>query len=287
MKRLSFLFAILFLASGANSAAYAQSIPYDQLNESIFASGFYAGVNAGASWGGSTWNTSVGSTRSNSSGALFGGTAGYDWRSDDVVVGLEGDFDWNGIRGSSTNFGCGTVCSFNNEWLSTARGRIGYVFDRWMPYVTAGAAFGELKTNGATNSASRTEVGWTAGFGIEYALTPSWHFKAEYLHVDFGSFNCASPCGGVGTVAVNENLIRIGLSYQFQSPVENSAFAALERRPRPGDTDDPGPKIAKKHQKSHDASKKHPIGAVTKQNDVSKMRRKSPSGKHQNLSSLR
>ena len=34
---------------------------------------------------------------------------------------------------------------------------------------------------------SATQVGWTAGGGIEFAFTPNWTAKVEYLYVDFGS----------------------------------------------------------------------------------------------------
>ena len=32
-------------------------------------------------------------------------------------------------------------------------------------------------------------VGWTAGGGLEYALTQSWSVKAEYQYFDFGTQN--------------------------------------------------------------------------------------------------
>ena len=32
-------------------------------------------------------------------------------------------------------------------------------------------------------------VGWTAGAGAEYALSPSWSLKAEYQHFDFGKMS--------------------------------------------------------------------------------------------------
>ena len=35
-------------------------------------------------------------------------------------------------------------------------------------------------------------TGWTAGGGIEYALTPAWSVKAEYLHFDFGNEQSAT-----------------------------------------------------------------------------------------------
>lgn len=50
-------------------------------------------------------------------------------------------------RGSAICGGGVTTCEIRNKWLGTARGRLGYAFDRIMPYVTGGAAFGGIKTN--------------------------------------------------------------------------------------------------------------------------------------------
>ena len=32
-----------------------------------------------------------------------------------------------------------------------------------------------------------TQVGWTAGAGLEYALTDNWSVRAEYDYLGFGS----------------------------------------------------------------------------------------------------
>ncbi len=41
-------------------------------------------------------------------------------------------------------------------------------------------------------------LGWTAGGGVEYALSPSWSFKAEYQHFDFGKMSYSyNGCYGI------------------------------------------------------------------------------------------
>ena len=114
--------------------------------------GFYAGLNAGYGMGKSTWSVLPG-TDIKPKGALFGGTVGYNWQSGAIVYGLEGDFDWSGVKGSVT---CGIVftCETSSSWLATFRGRVGYAFDRWLPYVTAGGAYGNVK---ATSSVRRSQ----------------------------------------------------------------------------------------------------------------------------------
>ena len=68
-------------------------------------------------------------------------------RSAQVVFGLEGDLDWSNIKGSTASAVCvGGICETRNNWLGTTRGRVGYAFGRLMPYVTGGAAFGDVKS---------------------------------------------------------------------------------------------------------------------------------------------
>jgi outer membrane immunogenic protein len=110
------------------------------------------------------------------------------------------------------------------------RGRIGFAADRVLFYGTAGGAFGDVKTglSGLTLQSS-TKFGWTAGAGVEGALTENWTVKLEYLYVDLGTTNCntSASCGfdvvagGFATVPANdsikftESVVRAGLNYKF------------------------------------------------------------------------
>jgi opacity protein-like surface antigen len=60
--------------------------------------GFYIGINGGGAWGDSTWD-SIGTF--DVAGFLVGGTAGYNWQAGQFVFGLEGDYAWTGIDGTS------------------------------------------------------------------------------------------------------------------------------------------------------------------------------------------
>ena len=104
--------------------------------------GFYLGANGGGGWGNSSWNANA--TGLNLSGAQAGGTIGYNKQLGKVVFGIEGDIDWSGFDGNGTSAGCPGGCSTSDTWLSTVRGRVGYSFDRVMPYVTGGLAVGDI-----------------------------------------------------------------------------------------------------------------------------------------------
>ena len=156
--------------------------------------GFYVGINGGGGWGRSTWSNPAGTAgRSITSGGLVGGTLGYNYQIGQTVFGLEGDVDWSNIRGSRDGLCAGTTCETRNDWLGTARGRIGYAFDRFMPYITGGAAFGDIKaTPAGFGTTTTTKTGWTVGGGVEFAIAGPWTAKVEYLYVDLGKGSAAS-----------------------------------------------------------------------------------------------
>jgi outer membrane immunogenic protein len=171
--------------------------------------GFYLGINGGYGWGTSDFAAPF-SVSSDPRGGLVGGTIGYNWQMGHTVFGLEGDIDWSNLRGSTPC--AATTCETRNDWLGTARGRIGYAFDRFMPFVSGGAAFGDIKNNIAgIGSASETKVGWTLGGGVEAAIAGPWTAKVEYLYVDLGQG--ASVLGS--DASLKTNIVRGGINYRF------------------------------------------------------------------------
>jgi outer membrane immunogenic protein len=180
--------------------------------------GFYVGINGGYGWGKSSWTDVGGSTGDfNVKGALAGATVGYNLQTGLWVWGLEGDVDASWIKGTETTV-CGLPgCETRNRWLATGRGRIGYAWDRWLPFITGGAAGGDIKmTPGGGASETKTKIGWTAGAGVEYAFMGPWSVKAEYLYVDLGKATCtAATCGADTDVTFKSNIVRAGINYRF------------------------------------------------------------------------
>lgn len=197
--------------------------------------GIYIGINGGYAFGSTDWEQSgfAGTGNFNTNGALVGGTAGFNIQSGEIVFGVEGDWDWADIDGTSSSTtstigGCpgAVACSFetSSNWLSTIRGRVGYAFDRVMIYATGGGAAGDVKatfTNantGVTGTTNSTEWGWTAGAGVEAALTDNITVKAEYLFVDLQDGNCSSTlCPGfpAASVSFDASVVRAGLNFKF------------------------------------------------------------------------
>jgi len=177
--------------------------------------GFYVGLNAGYGFGTSDWDHPAVSP--DPKGALVGGTFGYNFQTGTWVWGLEADIDWSSMKGDATC--AGGNCTTKNDWLGTARARIGYAgWNNWLPYLTAGAAFGDVKAeNPAAASVSKTQLGWTAGAGVEYAFRSNWSVKVEYLYADLGKFDCGTTCSAVvpDNVTFKTNIVRAGINYRF------------------------------------------------------------------------
>ena len=212
--------AVLAASISANAADLPRAAPMPTKAPPVYApppftwNGFYLGVNGGWGWG-SSHSDLFGHT--NTSGGLAGGTIGYNMQFGGWVLGLEADMDWSDVDGT-TNFNCPAGCTVRNKWLNTDRGRIGYAFGNFMPYVTGGLAVGDVKvTNPGFAGTDPTQLGWTAGVGAEYAISGPWSAKVEYLHVDLGNFNCGLSCGPTTTDNINfhENQVRGGINYRF------------------------------------------------------------------------
>jgi outer membrane immunogenic protein len=219
-------FALLIIPFAAQGADMPIKAPYYKgAPRSVVAyynwTGFYAGINGGYAFGSSDWTSPAVSP--DPKGFLAGATIGYNWQSGAIVYGLEGDWDWSNVKADAT---CGAfTCTTKQDWIATARGRIGYAFDRWLPYLTAGGAFASLKastTNPLFTGASSTQIGWTAGVGLEYAIIGNWTAKIEYLYADLGKFDCGTGCGPLATgnnVSFSESIVRAGLNYKFSGPI--------------------------------------------------------------------
>lgn len=229
-------------------------------------SGIYVGAHVGGGWATNDLSDPglgiVGTVlgvppvqTTDSSGILGGLQAGWNYQIGRFVIGTEVDFSWAGIDGTSTaGFSpiplgvMMTPVTFsrslaaNTDWTATSTVRLGYAHDRWMFYSKAGAAFAH--TNYSSNwtatslgttaaifagTGDQTRVGWTVGFGAEWAFWNNVSAKLEYDFMDFGSktvtvngalLNFAGP--GTSTPAsfgiVNDQTIsevKFGLNYRF------------------------------------------------------------------------
>jgi outer membrane immunogenic protein len=170
-----------------------------------------------------------GKPQNNSMG--FGLYAGYNWAVDEYVFGLEADYNRSKLEGGSTGQRSGriggVVADTQYDWnantekgykitdYGSVRARMGYAWDNWMPYMTAGLAYARASTTNraSINSYQRTYdassgiisqgntvytpsflqqtnrskffFGYALGAGLDVAVTSNLILRAEVQHLRF------------------------------------------------------------------------------------------------------
>jgi outer membrane immunogenic protein len=224
--------------------------------------GFYIGAAVGGSWidgdaytsfieppGGGVGIGAFNQARRLDSSSFIGGVyAGYNWQAANWVLGVEADI--SGLVDSDATatapnlafpggalLAGGFVFNRSQEWLSTVRGRLGFLAaPNVLLYGTAGVAFGEQNyfatytENGGgrwTADFRETQVGWTAGAGLEWMATSNWILRAEYLYVSLPGASVATTSPAFAPTFVvpfnwdrtDQHIGRVGIAYKFGGPV--------------------------------------------------------------------
>jgi opacity protein-like surface antigen len=238
-------------AGGFLKAAPRNAAPHDW-------TGLYAGGFAGSAWGTTKWNFPQTATSANPdiAGAIGGGTVGYNKQFGRWVVGAESDLAFTNAKGGSgcqdgiNNVNIASNCNDDVHLLATAAARIGYAWwDDILIFAKIGGAWtnsllnascngdamfsqgGCIPTNDINGAAQNLVVkdarfGWTAGAGVEVALSPAWSAKLEYAHLNFGSKSLTLPDTTPVHVGESFNEIKIGLNYHFGAPDSDQDTAA-------------------------------------------------------------
>jgi outer membrane immunogenic protein len=228
----------------------------------------YVGVNAGIAAGDTTPNWiqnafappfsmfTVGvPPNANTRGFAGGGQAGYNFQTGEYVYGVETDFTWMNLHGTSTMspFFTGkgdNTASWTTKygWLYTARLRGGITIGgNWLLYGTGGVAVVDVTDtascvallsagcgSGITPvpqsiewSKSSTLVGGVVGGGIETLFSPNWIFGVKALHVFLPSTTpglVTNSKSGLGPVPAsfsfdhNLTIVTLELTYKFGGP---------------------------------------------------------------------
>ncbi len=191
-------------------AVEAPEVPSVESAATFDWTGFYVGAAGGYGWGSVHDKNNPAATKKDIDGWLGGANIGYNWQfSNNVVLGLEADAfggdvgkKWGGENAFDPYYGEDKINAYG-----TARVRVGYAVDRFLPYITGGLAWANfdhalgcdanrvVATNGCQNkrggsafytSKSDTDIGWVVGVGAEYAVTDHVIAGIEYQYADFG-----------------------------------------------------------------------------------------------------
>jgi outer membrane immunogenic protein len=175
----------------------------------------------------------------------YGAFGGYNAQWDDVVLGLDASYIHGKMGGSATaqeafttsvplsdglfhSVSASSASQIAISDMATFRGRAGYAFGCFLPYVFGGLALGNasigqtvtvkdavsttllgnytaLQPLSATNvTADHMIYGYTMGLGVDIKLAGGLFMRAEWEYVRF-----------VDQVETNVNTVRAGLGYKF------------------------------------------------------------------------
>ena len=114
------------------------------------------------------------------SGFVGGVQLGYNWQTQQIVYGVEGDVSLSG--------------SSSIDWMASLRGRLGYLIQpRILAYGTAGVGF----INGGG-----TDTRFAYGVGVEGKITPALSARLEYLAITDDN----AHSDGVGVILAGVNI---------------------------------------------------------------------------------
>lgn len=219
------LTGLLFTTVAAHSADILAPAPatYDW-------SGFYFGAQGG--WVGAQYSgpfTDAGGLSPTpydctENSGFIGGLVGYNYQLGGLVLGM--DADLNGVIEGKCKQTVGSKLSYdigaNQTYNGDVRLKVGAAFDRFMPYVAGGLAFGDVQTTYAlpggspfaTDSTSR--LGYSLGIGANYAVTNNIILGLEYKYTDLGSQSFTDLFSNTGdNVKFTANTITASLAFKF------------------------------------------------------------------------
>jgi len=241
-------FVVALLATSALSvSAFAADMPvkapvYKAPPPPFNWTGWYLGVNAGYVWGSAKTTDVTGYNLAGSdisyhpNGFQGGGQVGYNYQIGQVVLGIEGEVGYLGLKKSEqyppfvgVRTAADSVAHTSDGAYGVIAGRLGYAFDNILVYVKGGGIFTSVRSSftdtdpAGTTLVSGTDTsyrnGWTVGGGVEYAVDRNWIARLEYAHYDFGTAsNTATSAGGANLTfdhKLTADSVRAGISYLF------------------------------------------------------------------------
>jgi opacity protein-like surface antigen len=196
--------------------------------------GLYVGASVGSTWGRTHWNDQGGTTDPDFAGVLGGGQVGFNYQTGRFVWGIEADAGDSNARGAAA---CPSqplllTCEDDVGAMGSVAGRFGYAWGRALFYGKGGWAYGAVKAGTSLNfidpgvasppasaaglaHSTNWESGWTAGVGMEFALTDKWSAKAEYMHYEFPQYAFTVAQNATANASTTGDIVRIGVNYHF------------------------------------------------------------------------
>ena len=224
MRRFLLVPACVLLVSAPAAAADmpVKAAPYTPVYSWT---GFYLGGHVGYGWTDPKLSASDRAAITATYGSVpapKGGVGGvqalYNYQlANRIVLGLGFEVNGFGVDAFRQTTGIAPVSSLKStvDWDLALYGRLGYAFDRIMPYVLVGGAWDHNKVSGFNGfigpfAVSNWHSGWTLGGGVEAAVWDRWTMRVQYRYVDVGTKAYLNrQIGSTGST------IDIGVNYHF------------------------------------------------------------------------
>jgi len=182
-----------------------------------------------------------------SNSVVAGGTIGWNYQpaGTNWLIGLEGEAGYIHVARTvqdinAVNIGLAYPDSLDTtrigDWYGVIAGRLGWAVDRVLFYGKGGVAFVQKSYSFADNcvvgacgpgianlARNETQVTWAAGGGVEYAFTPNWSVKGEYLYLATReSYTVNGTAITIATAPVSNvhadpgvHTVKVGFNYRF------------------------------------------------------------------------
>lgn len=205
VQKMKLTIATTLLALVATTALAADVVQDAAVAPTFTWSGPYFGIDGGAAWLNGDFSAGGASASEDFNGGIFGGFAGYNFQFDNIVVGIEGNLEYNWNEEDALGADIGT------DWAGAVRGRVGYAFDKALIYGAAGwtATRGFVDVPGFDKE-TETFNGYTVGAGVDFAITNNIFARGEYRYNDFGKKDVL----GVD-VDLDQNELKFGIGVKF------------------------------------------------------------------------
>ena len=239
-------------SQGANAApiykAARPTLPIKApfISEKFTWTGLYVGGDGGYGWhvAKGTLTTAAGAPLAgydyNVNGPFAGVFLGGNYQFGRFVAGVEGDWQRSNLTGNNeqqATIGAAAAMPAPTGTLpggpftvsttikddESVRGRLGFAFDRFLLFATGGFAWGDPSNSCALFGAApfiangSDASGWTAGAGLDYALTDNVFGRIEYRYTDLrtsGFVNVpADAADASNRVPISD--VRVGFAYKF------------------------------------------------------------------------
>jgi opacity protein-like surface antigen len=144
----------------------------------------------------------------------YGGFIGYNNPWSEVVLGVEANYNHTDLKASATDVTGASGLTLRITDYGTVRLRAGFLFERLLPYAMIGVAAGYARVDsfetvlGTAIESSFGQIiwGYSAGGGVDIAVSPRVFVRAEYEFVQLTSLSGFAP---------SLNAIRFAAAFRF------------------------------------------------------------------------